>query len=161
MSATTDLTYGIVSPAHAEGRSGRAILQAIIDGEIPHPRMSATLSFHLSAVGDGYAAFEGEPNADLLNPMGTVHGGWALTLIDSATACAAFSVLPPGASFTTIETKGNFSRPILPDTGRVKVEGTVVSRGRTIISTEAKVVGADGKVLAHGTSTLMVLNPTR
>jgi uncharacterized protein (TIGR00369 family) len=161
MSATTDPIYGLASPAQVAGRSGREILQAIIDGELPHPRMSETLFFHLAEVGDGYAVFEGDPSADLLNPMGTVHGGWALTLIDSATACAAMSVLPPGVMSTTIETKANFSRPILPDTGRVRAEGLVVSRGRTIISTEAKVIGGDGKVLAHGTSTLMILNPTR
>jgi uncharacterized protein (TIGR00369 family) len=161
MSATTDLTYGLASPAQIAGRSGREILQAIIDGELPHPRISETLSFHLTEIGDGFAVFEGVPGPHLLNPMGTVHGGWALTLIDSVTGCAGLSLLPPGALFTTIETKANFSRPILPDTGRVRAEGTVVSKGRQIISTEAKILGGDGKVLAHGTSTLMILNATR
>ena len=161
MSATTDPTYGLASPAQIAGRSGREILQAIIDGELPHPRISETLSFHLTEIGDGFAVFEGDPGPHLLNPMGSVHGGWALTLIDSVTGCAGLSLLPPGTLFTTIETKANFSRPILPDTGRVRAEGSVVSRGRQIISTEAKVVGGDGKVLAHGTSTLMILNATR
>ena len=161
MSATTDLTYGLASPAQIAGRSGREILQAIIDGELPHPRISETLSFHLTEIGDGFAVFEGVPGPHLLNPMGTVHGGWALTLIDSVTGCAGLSLLPPGALFTTIETKANFSRPILPDSGRVRAEGTVVSKGRQIISTEAKILGGDGKVLAHGTSTLMILNATR
>jgi uncharacterized protein (TIGR00369 family) len=161
MSATTDLTYGLASPAQIAGRSGREILQAIIDGELPHPRISETLSFHLTEIGDGFAVFEGVPGPHLLNPMGTVHGGWALTLIDSVTGCAGLSLLPPGALFTTIETKANFSRPILPDSGRVRAEGTVVSKGRQIISTEARILGGDGKVLAHGTSTLMILNATR
>ncbi len=161
MSATTDLTYGLASPAQIAGRSGREILQAIIDGELPHPRISETLSFHLTEIGDGFAVFEGVPGPHLLNPMGTVHGGWALTLIDSVTGCAGLSLLPPGALFTTIETKANFSRPILPDTGRVRAEGTVVSKGRQIISTEARILGGDGKVLAHGTSTLMILSATR
>src|ERR1700722_9422638 len=161
MSATTDLTYGLGSPGEIGGRCGREILQAIIDGELPHPRISETLSFHLTEIGDGFAVFEGVPGPHLLNPMGTVHGGWALTLIDSVTGCAGLSLLPPGALFTTIETKANFSRPILPDSGRVRAEGSVVSRGRQIMSTEAKVIGGDGKVLAHGTSTLMILNATR
>ena len=90
--------------------------------------------------------------------MGGVHGGWALTLIDSACGCAAHSLLPAGTGYATIETKGNFSRPITKDTGRVRAEGRVVARGRQIISAEAKVLSADGKVLAHGTSTLLVLS---
>src|SRR3954463_2653783 len=113
----------------------------------------------MTEVGDGFAAFEGETGQHLLNPLGTVHGGWALTLIDSVTGCAGLSLLPPGESFTTIETKGNFSRPIFPETGRVRAEGTVISRGRQIISIEGRVLSADGKVLAHGTSTLMVIRP--
>jgi len=108
-------------------------------------------------VGDGTAVFEGEPGRHLCNPTGTVHGGWALTLIDSAAGCAGHSLLPAGIGYTTIETKANFSRPILPTAGRIRCEGRVVSRGRQIISTEAWVKDQAGKVLAHGTSTLMVL----
>lgn len=133
------------------------MLQAIIDGRLPQAPISQTLSFWLVEVGDGFAAFEGEPGAHLLNPAGSAHGGWALTLIDSATACAGHSLLPVGTHYTTIETKGNFSRPITKDTGRVRCEARVVSQGRQIISTEGWVKSKDGKVLAHGTSTLMVL----
>jgi uncharacterized protein (TIGR00369 family) len=93
----------------------------------------------------------------LLNPMGTVHGGWALTLIDSVAGCAGLSLLPAGVGYTTIETKGNFSRPITKDTGRVRAEARVVGRGRKVISAEARVLDRDGRILAHGTSTLMVL----
>ncbi|WP_245001798.1 PaaI family thioesterase [Cupriavidus pinatubonensis] len=108
-------------------------------------------------MGDGFAVFEGDPGAQLFNPMGTVHGGWALTLIDSATGCAANSVLPAGTGYTTVETKGNFSRPIKADTGRVRAEGRVINQGRQIITAKARVLAADGRVLAHGTSTLLVL----
>ena len=86
-----------------------------------------------------------------------MHGGWALTLIDSAAGCAAHTLLPAGVSYTTIETKANFSRPIAEDRGRVRAEGRAVGRGRRIISCEARVVDAKGRLLAHGTSTLMVL----
>jgi uncharacterized protein (TIGR00369 family) len=89
--------------------------------------------------------------------MGNVHGGWALTLIDSAAGCAGLSLLPAGSGFATIETKANLSRPISRDSGRIRAEGRVVVQGRQIISAEAKVLAPDGKVLAHGTSTLMVL----
>lgn len=153
--------YGVAGAADVVSRSGRELLQAIIDGELPQPPIAETLSFWLTEIGDGFAVFEGVPSARLRNPMGAVHGGWALTLIDSATGCAGLSLLPPGSGFTTIETKANFSRPITSDTGPVRVEGKVVSRGRQIISAEAKVINQEGKVLAHGTSTLMVVSAPR
>jgi uncharacterized protein (TIGR00369 family) len=155
--AMNDMAYGVPTPAQIAGKTGRQILQAIIDGELPPPPIAQTLSFRLVEVGDGFAAFEGEPGAHLLNPMGGVHGGWALTLIDSAAGCAGQTLLPPGASYATVETKANFSRPITEDTGRVRAESRVVSQGRQVISAEARVMNRDGKVLAHGTSTLLVL----
>jgi uncharacterized protein (TIGR00369 family) len=119
------------------------------------------LGFALAQVGDGVAVFEGTPSPALFNPLGTVHGGWALTLIDSATGCAAHTTLDKGILYTTVETKVNFSRAIMPDTGRVRAEGTVISRGRQIITTESRVLSKDGRILAHGTSTLLVLGPRR
>ena len=161
MSVVADTRYGLASPDQIAGRSGRQILQAIVDGELPQPWICETLSFRMTEVGDGFAVFEGETGQHLLNPLGSVHGGWALTLIDSVTGCAGLSLLPAGDLFTTIETKANFSRPIFKDTGRVRAEGKVVSRGRQIISTEGRVLSGDGKVLAHGTSTLMVVSASR
>jgi len=158
MPPTTGIRYGLATAAELAGKTGREFLQAAIDGRLPQPPICETLSFRIVEVGDGFAAFEGEPGPHLLNPLGGVHGGWALALIDSACGCAAHSVLPAATGYATIETKGNLSRPIAKDTGRVRAEGRVVSRGRQIISTEAKVLGADGKVLAHGTSTLLVLS---
>jgi uncharacterized protein (TIGR00369 family) len=151
--------YGVASPAEIAGMTGKAILQAIIEGRLPQPPISEALGFWLTEVDDGFAVFEGDPGAHLFNPMGTVHGGWALTLIDSATGCAANSVLPAGTGYTTIETKGNFSRPIKADTGRVRAEGRVINQGRQIITAEARILAGDGRVLAHGTSTLLVLPP--
>jgi uncharacterized protein (TIGR00369 family) len=151
----TNFRYGVASAAELAGRSGREILQAIIDGTLPHPPIGQAMSFWLTVIGDGFAVFEGEPGAHLLNPMGAVHGGWALTLIDSAGGCAGLSLLPAGLGFATIETKANLSRPITKDTGRVRAEGRVMMQGRQIISTEARVLNREGKVLAHGTSALM------
>lgn len=150
--------YGLASPKDIENMDGKAILQAILDGKLPQALISQSLDFWLVEVGDGFAAFEGDTSQKLFNPMGTVHGGWALTLIDSATACAAHSLLPVGTGYTTIETKGNFSKPIKANTGRVRVEGKVISHGRKIITAEARVISKDGTVLAHGTSTLLVLS---
>src|SRR5271170_1267322 len=157
MLTTAPRVYGVTDPAEAMLMSGREFLEAVMDGRLPAPPMAKTLSFWLIEVSDGFAVFEGDAGEHLLNPLGAVHGGWALTLIDSATGCAGQTVLPAGVSYTSIETKANFSRPITKDTGRVRAEGRVVGRGRRIISCEGRIVDAGGRLLAHGTSTLMVL----
>jgi uncharacterized protein (TIGR00369 family) len=157
---TTD-QYGLPDPQIVSGMTGKEFLQAMIDGRLPRPPIAHTLSFRIVEVGDGFAAFEGDPGPHLLNPMGIVHGGWALTLIDTVTGCAAHSLLPASASSTSIETKANFSRPIKQDTGRVRAEGRVISQGRQIISAHGQLFGPDGRVLAHGTSTIFVLTAGR
>lgn len=141
--------------------SGLEAMRALIAGKIDAPNMGRTLEFKLVEVEEGFAAFEGEPSERLLNPLGVVHGGWALTLIDSACGCAAHTTLLQGMGYTTIETKVNFVRAITPDTGRVRAEGRVLSRGRTIITAEAKLSDARGKLLAHGQSTLLVMKPEK
>ncbi len=161
MDSRSDFKYGVATPAELAGKTGREILQAIIDGELPHPPIGEAMSFWITEIGDGVAVFEGEPGAHLLNPMGAVHGGWTLTLIDSAAGCAGLSLLPAGSGFATIETKANLSRPITKDIGRVRAEGRVVVQGRQIVSAEARVLSPDGKVLAHGTSTLMIVGGGR
>ncbi len=156
MSAMTMVPdYGVATQADVAGLTGRQILERFIEGRLPAPPIARPMTFWLTEVGDGFAVFEGEPGEHLLNPMGNVHGGWALTLIDSACGCAAHSTLPAEVGYATIETKANFSRPIMRDTGRVRCEGRVIAKGRQILSTEAKLLDRDGKVLAHGTSTVM------
>jgi uncharacterized protein (TIGR00369 family) len=123
MPTTAPRDYGLADPAEVRLMSGREFLQAVIDGRLPAPPIANTLTFRLVEAGDGFAAFEGDAGPHLLNPLGMVHGGWALTLIDSAAGCAAHTLLPAGVSYTTIETKTNFSRPISKDAGRVRVEG--------------------------------------
>src|ERR1700720_2775769 len=143
MESMTSIRYGLPTPAEVAGKTGREILQAIIEGKLPQAPISDTLSFWITEIGDGVAVFEGEPGSHLLNPMGGVHGGWALTLIDSVGGCAAQSLLPVGSSYATVETKANFARPITRDTGRVRAEANVVAQGRKIISSEARVLGPD------------------
>jgi uncharacterized protein (TIGR00369 family) len=150
--------YGIASPQDVAGMSGKEILQAIAGGRLPAPPIAETLNFWLTEVGDGFAAFEGDTSERLLNPMGIVHGGWALTLIDSAAGCAGQTLLPAGSRYATVETKANFSRSIQKDTGRVRAEARAVAQSRQIISVEARVLGPGGQVLAHGTSTLLVIS---
>jgi uncharacterized protein (TIGR00369 family) len=153
--------YGVAAPEQTAGMTGLQVLQALIDGKLLAPPIAQTLSFWLVEVGDGLAVFEGDTGPHLLNPLGIVHGGWALTLIDSATGCAGHTLLPPGVGYTSVETKANFTRPIKQDTGRVRAEGRVVSRGRQIMTAEARILDADNRLLAHGTSTLMVLGSAK
>ena len=139
--------------------TGLEAMQALIDGKSPPPSIAATLGFRLVEVEEGRAVFVGNPSDRLLNPLGIVHGGWALTLIDSCTGCAAHTALPAGVGYTTVETKVNFVRAITPHTGELRAEGVVVARGRTVITAEGKLTDARGKLYAHGTSTLLVLRP--
>ena len=157
MLTTAPCAYGVADPDEVRELSGREFLQAMMDGRLPAPAIMKTMSFRLAEIGDGFAAFEGDAGPHLLNPLGIVHGGWAMTLIDSAAGCAAHTLIPAGGSYATIETKANFSRPIAKDAGRVRAEGHAIGRGRRIISCEARVVDAKGRLLAHGTSTIMVL----
>jgi uncharacterized protein (TIGR00369 family) len=158
MRDTADIRYGVATVEEIAGKSGLNVLRAMIDGHLPSPPIAQVLTFQLVEVGEGLAVFEGQTGQHLLNPAGTVHGGWALTLIDSVTGCAAYTTLPANTPYTTIETKGNFSRPILHDTGLVRCEARVISQGRRIITCESKVTDSTGRILAHGTSTLMVLD---
>jgi len=157
MLTAPSFTYGVAKPADIADMSGREMLQAMIEGKIPAPPIAQTLNFRLVEVGEGHCVFEADTGPHLLNPLGGVHGGWALTLIDSATGCAAHTLLPTGVGYTTVETKANFTRPIKHDTGRVRAEGRVVGRGRQIMSAEGRLLDSTGRILAHGTSTLMVL----
>jgi uncharacterized protein (TIGR00369 family) len=151
-----DVRYGIASAEELAGLTGREMLEAMLAGRLPAPPIARTMSFQLVEIGDGIAIFEGQPGPQLLNPLGGVHGGWALTLVDSATGCALHTRLPAGAGYATIETKVNMTRGIRPSDGTVRCEGKVVSQGRQVATAEARLTGADGKLLAHGTSTLMI-----
>jgi len=139
--------------------SGLEAMNLLIAGGHPPPSIATTLGFTLAEVEPGKAVFLGEPSDRILNPLGIVHGGWALTLIDSCCGCAAHTTLAAGVGYTTVETKVNFVRAITPAIGQVRAEGRVVARGRTIITTEGTLTDSNGKLLAHGTSTLMVLRP--
>jgi uncharacterized protein (TIGR00369 family) len=151
--------FGVAPPADIEGLSGLEMLQAMVEGRLPAPPMAGTLGFLLVEVSPGVAVFEGSPGPHLLNPLGSVHGGWALTLIDSATGCALHTELPAGTGYTTVETRANFTRAIPPDAGPLRCEGRLLTRGRQIATAEAKLLFPDGRIAAHGSSTLIILPP--
>jgi uncharacterized protein (TIGR00369 family) len=143
--------------ARAHGSSGLDFLRAIVAGELPPAPIQALLGFALIEADDGRVVFRGEPGPQHYNPIGTVHGGFAATLIDSATGAAVHSTLERGGAYVTLEVKYNLVRPITADTGPVLAEGKVVHRGGTVATVEATLRGEDGgKLLAHGTSTCLI-----
>jgi uncharacterized protein (TIGR00369 family) len=148
----------LVMPRAAAGRGGLELLKELAEGRLPAPPIAQTLGFTLVEVEEGRAAFEGDAGEHLYNPIGVVHGGFAMTLLDSAMGVAVHSTLAAGERYTTLETKVNFVRPITTDTGRVRCEGVLVYRGGTVATAEGKVFAkSSGKLLAHGTSTCLIL----
>jgi uncharacterized protein (TIGR00369 family) len=137
--------------------SGLEALQLIASGELPPPPIAQTLGFGAIEVEEGTATFTIEPAEFHYNPIGVVHGGLALALLDSAMGCAVHSTLAAGVAYTTLGLNANFVRPLTSTTGLVRCTGTVVHAGRTVATAEGRVVDAAGKLYAHGTSTLLVL----
>jgi uncharacterized protein (TIGR00369 family) len=147
----------VFGAAAAGGRSGLELMRAIVAGELPEPPMAATLGLRLVDVDDGRAVFAGTPAEYHYNPIGTVHAGFALTLLDSAMGCALVTTLPAGVAWTTLEVKANFTRALRADTGPVRCTGSVVHPGRTVATTEARIEDDLGRLCAHGTSTILLL----
>lgn len=137
--------------------SGLEFLQGIVDGKLPAPPISKTLGFRLHAVEEGSARFRGVPAFEYCNPLGTVHGGWYGTLLDSAMACAVQAKLPKGVIYTTLEFKINITRPV-PLGEEVECIGRVSHFGRTTGVAEGRIVGVEnGKLYATGSTTCIVI----
>jgi uncharacterized protein (TIGR00369 family) len=149
-------TYGVVTPEILKSYDGIGFLRAIIDGTQPQPPFSELLGFHLVEASEGRAAFEGVPEFRHYNPIGTVHGGFAATLLDSALGCAIFSTLLKGDTWTTLELKLNFVRAMTKDTGPVRAEGRIIHRGRTVATSEGDLKDRAGKLYAHASTTCMI-----
>jgi len=135
---------------------GLKVLEDILAGVLPAPPIAPVLHFVMSEVEEARVVFKGWPGTDHLNPLGTVHGGWTATIMDSALACAVMTTLQPGEGYTTAEFKINLTRPIMPGMGEVTCEGKLVHRGRTLATSEAFLRDANGKLLAHGTETCAI-----
>ena len=140
--------------------SGLDHLLAMGRGELPMAPMAELMGMEPVEAQEGRIVFAAVPGPQHYNPIGLVHGGLAMTLLDSAMGCAVQTTLPAGVGYTSVETKVNFTRPITSDTGRILCEGTVINRGRTIALAEARVTAEQtGKLLAHGTSTCLIITP--
>jgi uncharacterized protein (TIGR00369 family) len=149
---------GATSPAQDAGRSGLQMLDAILAGELPLPPMAVTLDFIPVRIEPGYTVFQGRPGASYYNPMGTVHGGWFATLLDTAMGCAVHSTLPTGKAYTTLELKLNLVRALTESVPLVRAEGRLVHGGGRVATAEARLVGADGKLYAHASTTCLVFD---
>ena len=148
--------YGVVTPDILKAYDGLSFLKGIIGGTVSHPPICELMGFHLVEAEQGRAVWEGLPEFRHYNPIGTVHGGFAATLLDSALGCAIFSTIAKGDTWTTLELKFNFVRPINKDTGLVRAEGRIIHRGRTVATSEGDLKDRAGKLYAHGTTTCMI-----
>jgi uncharacterized protein (TIGR00369 family) len=136
---------------------GLEFMRRIVRGELPQAPISITLNFRLASAEPGLVVFRGTPLRTFYNPMEAVHGGFAATMLDSALACAIVTTLEPGYASTTLEIKINFVRPITDETGEVAAEGRIIHPGKRIATSEARLTDSTGKLLAHGTTTCMIM----
>ncbi len=150
--------YGVVPAETAATMSGLELLSAIIAGRLPGPPIMQTLDFRLVEVGHGRALFEGRPAIRHYNPLGTVHGGYAATLLDSCMGCAVHTTLAKGISYTTLEFKVNLIRAITAETGIVRAEGRTLNVGRRTAAAEGRLTDAKGRLLAHASTTCLIFD---
>src|SRR5882762_6088525 len=149
-------TYGTVSAERRKAMSGLAFVQGLADGTLPLNTIAQTLGYDVAEAAGGRVVVAAEPTGAHLNPAGTVHGGLAATLLDSCMGLAIQSTLEQGVGQTTLEFKISLLRPITPETGVIKAEGTVLSRGRRVGTAEGRITDDQGRLLAHGTTTCLV-----
>ena len=149
-------TYGTVSAEQRKEMSGLEFVQGLADGTLPLNTIARTLGYDVSEAVSGRVVVTAVPGDIHLNPAGTVHGGFAATLLDSCMGLAVQTTLEKGTGQTTLEFKISLVRPITPDTGPIKAEGVVMSRGRRIGTAEGRVTDATGRLLAHGTTTCLI-----
>lgn len=150
----------LASLARGAGLTGLDYWRSIASGEIPPPPIAVLMRMSVALVAEGRVAFDGEPSEEHYNPIGVVHGGYAATLLDSALGSAVHTMLPAGTAYTTQTLELKLVRPISRDTGRVRAEGVVEHLGRRQATASARLTAIEsGKLLAHATSTCMIVDP--
>jgi uncharacterized protein (TIGR00369 family) len=153
---TVNKTYGTVPADRQRDMNGLAFVQGLADGILPLNTIARTLGYDVTEVESGRVVITAVPNDSHLNPAGTVHGGFSATLLDSCMGLAVQSTLEQGVGQTTLEFKISLVRPITPETGTIKAEGIVLSRGRRVGWAEGRITDDKGRLLAHGTTTCLI-----
>lgn len=154
------LSPGIAPPGQVFGMTGMEVFEAIFAGKLPPAPIGDSLDFIPVHMEPSVAIFQGKPQLRHYNPLGTVHGGWFCTLLDSAVGCAVHTTLPAGKGYTTLELKVNMLRPLTDAVPLVRAEGKVIHAGRQVATAEGRIVGPDGKLYAHATTTCMIFGHT-
>lgn len=159
MKRALSVTWSDPAELAERGRSmpGIEFLRAIRDRRLPAPPIAELLGFDLVEVEPGHAVFEVNPGEQHYNPIGVVHGGLAMTLLDSAMGCAVQTHMPAGGGYTTLEAKTNLVRPITGTTGKLRAIGKLVHLGKRVATAEGRLEDAAGKLYAHASSTCIVL----
>ena len=153
--------YGVVPREVLAAEPGLDFLRGLIEGRHPAPPFTASTGIRLVQAEAGRVVFEGEATDGFLNPLGTVHGGWAAMILDSAMGCAVHATLEAGQGYTTVDMTIHCVRPVRPGPGRLRCEGVLVHRGATIATAEGRLLDAGGKLVAHGTETCLVFPAAR
>lgn len=149
---------GSLRPEQLAGRSGYEQISALLSGEAPPAPIGRTLDFLLVHAEVGRAVFQGRPSAVHYNPMGSVHGGWFATLLDSALGCAVHTAMPVGKAYTTLELKVNIVRALTDKVPLVRADGRTIHVGGQTATADARLTGPDGKLYAHATTTCLVFD---
>jgi uncharacterized protein (TIGR00369 family) len=153
---TPTVEYGVTSPEVMAGMAGLDFVRAIFDGRLPAPPIMQTIEPFDSSAEPGVVVMHSVPGIRHYNPIGSVHGGYAGTLLDSVMGLAVHSALPPGTGYTTLEFKISFIKGMTKDTGAVRSEGRILNVGRRAATAEARITDSKGRLLAHATTTCLV-----
>ena len=147
---------GVASRDQIAGKTGLEMMRAILQGELPAAPIGKSMNFCLIHLEEGQTIFQGTPKPAFFNPLGTIHGGWIATLLDSALGCAVHTKMPVGRAYTTAELSVNMVRALSPMVERVRAIANVLHCGRQLATAEAKLLGPDGTLYAHATTTCLV-----
>jgi len=151
-----EVPFGLARPEEVAGMNGLDMIRAIPTGRLPAPPIARTFKQWIEHAEHGLAEFRGEPEAAYLNPMGLIHGGWTMAILDSAKGCAVQTILAPGDAYVSLGTEVKFMRPVTLKTGQVRAIGRVIDRTRQTASAEARLEDTRGRILATGTSTCFI-----
>jgi len=148
---------GVLPPEELRRYAGLELFRKMLAGELPYPPICDTLGFILMEVEKGRAVFQGTPRRGHYNPIGSVHGGFHATLLDSCVGCAVHSTLEAGQGYTTLEIKINYVRMLTDEVGPVRAEGRIIHAGRSVRTADGRLVDREGRLYAHTSTTCMVL----